>query len=178
MPPHAPVPDRGPTRKLRGKRRYFRQVAARAAAFTITPGPGRWWDLWHYHADWPGWGSVRWSYRRQHLAALGVVYATVCRAAPRFTTPFQTWVALSTGAGGDATYVHTPNPNADDFPFVAVDTAWDELRDPELVALFPPGLSLRVGRSTRPSDDEVDRGWLIYSPDVGVPLEAPGAPRA
>ena len=178
MPARVPPTSAGPTRKFRGKRRYFRQVAARAAAFSLSPGPDSWWDLWHYHADWPGWGGLRWSYRRQHLAALAVVFATIARASARFATPFQSWLVLSTCAGGDATFLHTPNPNRDDFPFAPEGFAWEPLRDAELLALFPAGLALRVGRPLATTDrEDVDRGFLVYSPDVGAPLE-PAAPLA
>jgi hypothetical protein len=172
---HAPLPGSGPTPKFRGKRRYFRGVAKRAAAFSIAPGPDSWWDLWHYHADWRGWGNLRWLYRRAHLRALATVFNAIYEAQSQFATPFQTWVLLADGGtGGDATYLHTPNRNSDNFPLVLAHVQWETLRDSELTSLFPAALALRVGRSSSSRDDVADgRGsWFIYSPEVGVPLEA------
>jgi hypothetical protein len=170
---HAPLPGSGPTRKFRGKRRYFRGVAKRAAAFSVAPGPDSWWDLWHYHADWRGWGNLRWSYRRAHLRALSAIFNAICEARTQFSTPFQAWVLLADdGSGGDATYLHTPNKNSDNFPLVLDRMHWETVRDPELTSLFPATLSLRVGRSSSCSDRADGRGsWFIYSPDVGEPLE-------
>jgi hypothetical protein len=173
MSSHAPFPAPGPVRKFRGKRRYFRGVGERAAAFSIAPGPSSWWDLWHYHADWPGWGNLRWSYRRAHIRALATVFNAICGARAQFPTPFQTWVLLSgDGADQDATYLHTPNANNDNFPIVVERMKWETLRDPELASLFPAVLSLRVGCPSS-GDDRADRpgSWFIYSPHVGVPIE-------
>ena len=60
-------PELAPRGRFRGQRRYFRGVHRRAAAFHPDPHPGAWWNFWHYHADWPGWGNRGWRYRREHL---------------------------------------------------------------------------------------------------------------
>lgn len=75
----------GPRRRFRGKKRYFRRVSRDASTFRIEPGQGEWWDLWHYHADWPGWGNIRWRYRREHIRALAAVFEHIARSADRFT---------------------------------------------------------------------------------------------
>ena len=81
-------------RKLRGKRRYFRRVARRASLEKVRACPDGWWDLWHYHADWPGWGNVKWRYRVEHIRALCTVYRSILDQSEAFATPFQTWISL------------------------------------------------------------------------------------
>src|SRR6478735_4039016 len=66
----------GPKRRLRGQRRYIRGVQRRAASFNVDLRPDAWWDLWHYHADWDGWGNRGWSLRCAHLRALATVFQT------------------------------------------------------------------------------------------------------
>lgn len=178
--------SQGPRRHFRGKKRYFRRVRQDAASLRLEHGPGGWWDLWHYHADWPGWGNVSWRYRLEHIRALAEVFRGVARDANQFSTPFQTWIYLSgRDAGEDATYVHTPNETSAPFPMNPLGMVTWEHR--ELLRLFTsllPNLSLRVGES-RTFDEfaeppRVVSSFFIYSPNIGVPLEpaaqeSPGA---
>jgi hypothetical protein len=169
----------GPRRRFRGKKAYFRRVMRAARAVRIEPGPTAWWDLWHYHADWRGWGNRRWRYRRAHLAALAHVFEMISSLAERFTTPFQAWILLSgRDAGEDAVFLHTPNPNGSEFPcpFVGPEWAWGhEALRPFFRSLLP-GRTLRVGRWQGQDDDadppRVVTSIQIYCPEVGVPLEA------
>lgn len=118
-----PLPRRtamAPRGRLRGAARYSRTVHAQAARTDFDVGPDAWWALWHHHADWRGWGNVRWSYRREHVRALCTVYRAILDRADTFHTPFQAWISLDEAdAGLDATFLHTPNPNSR-FPTRAV----------------------------------------------------------
>jgi hypothetical protein len=170
----------GPRRRFRGKKRYFRRVHQNAESFRIATGPGEWWDLWHYHADRFGWGNLKWRYRREHIRALAKVFLGIARVAEEFTTPFQLWILLSgRDAGEDATYLHTPNGNKTPFPVPFGEIAWDHRPLLQLFADLLPGLDLRVGEAR--SFDEyaepprVVSSFFIYSPGIGVPLEA-GSP--
>jgi hypothetical protein len=121
MPPH---PERAPRRAFREQRRYFRRVHRLAAAWSPVIEPAAWWQAWHYHADWPGWGNRRHRWRREHLRALCRVFRTIVDARDRFATPFQAWIQLDhDDAGQDATFLHTPNPHATPFPL-----SFDHLR--------------------------------------------------
>lgn len=173
---------RRPRRRFRGKRRYFRRVLRDAASFRIDHGADHWWDLWHYHADWPGWGNVRWRYRREHLRALANVFIRISQTAENFTTPFQVWIYLSgRSAGEDATYLHTPNANKTPFPVViAGDIDWEHQAFLSLFRELLPNLPLRIGEA-RIFDEyaeppRVTTSFFIYSPSVGVPLEAKAPP--
>ncbi|HET9955562.1 MAG TPA: hypothetical protein VFQ61_13705 [Polyangiaceae bacterium] len=169
----------GPRRRFRGKKRYFRRVLRDAASFQLEHADGGWWNLWHYHADWFGWGNKRWRYRREHLRALALVFLRICKDAAEFTGPFQTWIYLSgRDAGEDATYLHTPNSNHSPFPMVPHgDVDWD--CEP-LLPLFRdllPELPLRIGMCRvfdgYAEPPRVTTSFFIYSPGVGVPLEQP-----
>ena len=93
-------PEHAPRKRLRGQRRYFRRIHRDAAAFELDVQPDSWWNLWHYHADWRGWGNRGWRYRLEHLRALCRVFQTIS----------------GEDAGEDATYLHTPNRHGTPFP--------------------------------------------------------------
>ncbi len=45
------------------------------------------------------------------------LYSRFLKQLEQLNKPFQTWVCIhEEDAGADAVYVHTPNPNAQDFP--------------------------------------------------------------
>jgi hypothetical protein len=174
--PLTPRPWKAQQRKVRGKRKYFRQVLRDAEAFHVDVDPPCWWDFWHYHADWPGLGNLGWRYRFEHLRALAVVFSKVLEASRTIPVPFQTWISLDVGdAGNDAVFIHSPNPNESNFPFKP-DATWGLAALDETMAALLPGLRLRVGRLVWPGQDGngapcMFTSYLIYSPDTGVPLE-------
>lgn len=165
-----------PTRKFRGKRRYFAGVDRQAQSFRLRIEPDAWWDLWHYHADWPGWGNRRWKYRLRHLRALAVVFEKIAGQAPSLGRPFQLWISLDgADAGRDATFVHSPNPNGSAFPMRLREVTWssDGPRGAALQRLLP-GYPLRFGHTSWVDPDDPSlrhTSWVIYSPEIGVPLE-------
>lgn len=167
----------GPRRRFRGKKRHFRRVRSDANSFEIEPGPGEWWDLWHYHADWPGWGNLSWRYRREHIRALATVFNRIARSADKFTTPFQAWIYLSgSDAGQDATYLHTPNENNTPFPTeLTGEVTWGHQPLLPFFTTLLPHLPLRIAE-VRAFEEFAEpprilSNFFIYSPEIGVPLE-------
>jgi hypothetical protein len=166
-------PSKAPQRKLRGKKRYFGRIIRKAESFSISPQAGDWWEFWHYHADWHGWGNLGWRLRLEHLRALVIVFRRICGAKMQFSTPFQTWIHLDADdAGHDATFLHSPNKNRDNFPWKPekIKSSTSEL-DPLVRKLFSD-MSIRVVLLDRSeSSSRPNTSCIIYSPDVGVPLE-------
>ena len=153
-----------------------------AESFRIEATPEAWWDLWHYHSDWPGWGNRRWRYRSEHIRALATVFTKIIQRADAFATPFQAWIYLSgRDAGEDATYLHTPNGNKTPFPVaLAGDINWGHQPLLRLFSRLLPNLPLRVGESKifdqYAEPPRVVTSFFIYSPGVGVPLETAPPP--
>jgi hypothetical protein len=166
-------PSMAPQRKFRGKGRYFRDIIRKAESFSITPRNGNWWEFWHYHADWPGWGNLGWKIRLEHLQALAIVFRQICRAKLEFTTPFQTWIHLDAAdAGCDATFLHTPNGNRDNFPWkpIRVKESISKV-DPVIQQLFSDVPIRMVFFNNAEPSSPPNASCIIYSPDIGVPLE-------
>jgi hypothetical protein len=158
---------------LRGKKRYFREIIREAESFSICPQSGDWGEFWHYHADWPGWGNLGWKLRLEHLRALTIVFRRICHAKLEFSTPFQTWIHLDAAdAGCDATFLHSPNKNPDNFPWkpLKIRESTSKL-DPSIQNLFS-GMSIRVVFfDNDESSSRSNTSCIIYSPDIGVSLE-------
>jgi hypothetical protein len=122
-----PDPELGPLRprrKVRGQRGYYRALARDAAAFQV-PRTG-WFDYMHWHADWEGLGNLTWRARRAHLAALFTMFRRLVAQTRAWPEPHQVWLQIDAIDGAqDAVYLHTPNPNAANFPNDFAGTTWD-----------------------------------------------------
>jgi len=158
---------------LRGKRRYFRRVHRDAASFELHVDA--YLDLWHYHADWPGWGTGSWRYRREHLKALCHVFQCIADARECFTTPFQAWILLDgQDAGQDATYVHTPSAKGTPFPVLLDLVRCDSCPLSAVVQPLLPTLTLEYFvAAPRDGDDGMptkDPTHWIWARGIGEPI--------
>ena len=72
-----PELSEAPRQRFRGKKRHFRRILRKASEFQLHESP--WWNSWHYHADWEGWGNLRWTYRRE---ALALVFRRIAQTPP------------------------------------------------------------------------------------------------
>jgi len=128
-------------------------------------GPDGWFDLWHYHADFSGYGNLSASHRRRHLAAHADFFRRAAGDLHQRSEPFQLWLYLNrSDAGTDAVYVHTPNPNGTPFPLRPQVDDWEETG---LAAILEGEFELppvRVGRDTYSN-------FYAYAPGIGVSLE-------
>ncbi|WP_230199709.1 hypothetical protein [Bacillus andreraoultii] len=64
--------------------------------------------------------------RRQHIKAHIALYNSLLEKLETLGKPYQSWVKLvDEDAGLDAVYIHTPNPNEDNFPLKIENINWD-----------------------------------------------------
>ena len=113
-----------PRRKVRGRRRRYRILHRDAARFAVRPTG--WYDFVHWHVDWDGVGNLRWRERREHLSALFTMFRRLLAETAEWTTPHQVWLQIDAyDASQDAVYLHTPNPNRENFPHQFEGTDWD-----------------------------------------------------
>lgn len=97
---------------------------------------GEWFDLWHAHPN-DGDAADRW-------ANLLSVWARVDEAGRPSGRPWQSWLVIEPGEPrADAVYLHTPNPNRDNFPYLFEGVAWGA----EVLAWAAPGAGLEFDRS-------------------------------
>ena len=157
-----------PRKKFRGKKRYFRKILDEAHSFSPSLGADDWYDMWHYHADWGGYGNLSWKYRLKHIEALCIIYKKFIENLPEFKKPYQLWIYLNQNdSGQDAVFFHTPNPNENNFPCKFNDAQWDIS---PIEVFFSKILSLPRIRCCQ-QEGEGSKIFMIYSPDHGVPFE-------
>ena len=80
-------------------------------------GPKSWFDLGHTHVDWDGDGNKDWKNRERFLTELFGLYDQYKSELKKYPREYQLWVTIDDNdSGQDAVYIHTMNPNADNFP--------------------------------------------------------------
>jgi hypothetical protein len=114
-------------KKLRGVRRYFRNLHRRASAYDLPFTESDWFDLWHTHPDWLGRGNKSGRYRREHLRAGLEIFNRIENKAKAYPSQYQLWVIIDRhDSAEDAVYVHTRNPNRDNFPYEYEGVSWSK----------------------------------------------------
>jgi hypothetical protein len=154
-----------PRRRVRGRRRYYRTLRREAETFSVRP-MGQY-DYMHWHVDWSGLGNLRWRERREHLAALFTMFRRLLAETSEWSTPHQAWLQIDAYDGSqDAVYLHTANPNAENFPnpFAGVD--WNA-PIPDRLREFMTEPSWEFGR--------IDHYWthFVVRPRLASQLSAP-----
>ncbi|MEK5069607.1 hypothetical protein [Sporosarcina sp. FSL K6-1508] len=115
-------------KKFRGKRRYFRNLSREVSLdnYNLQFDNEGWFDLWHTHLDFSGIGNDSLKIRREHIKAHLALYKNLLKKLEPFEKPYQTWIHLDDeDAGTDAVFIHTPNPNEDNFPLKVENLNWN-----------------------------------------------------
>jgi hypothetical protein len=80
-------------------------------------GPKSWFDLWHTHVDWDGKGNKDWTTRQKYLEEVLNTFNQLKLKLKTYPHDFQLWIMIDENeSGDDCVYIHTKNPNADNFP--------------------------------------------------------------
>ncbi|PRO42820.1 hypothetical protein [Bacillus sp. LLTC93] len=104
-------------KKFRGKKRYFRNLWKEVNTFDLQLDHDYWFDFFHTHLDFFGVGKNSLKIRREHIKAHIALYNRLLKQLEAFEKPYQTWICIhEQDPMLDAVYVHSPNPNDDDFP--------------------------------------------------------------
>jgi len=118
----------------------------------VPEGTGGWFDLWHTHPNDENLAE-RW-------ANLLTTWSRVEEAGRATGRPWQSWLVIEFDAPrDDVVYLHTPNPNRDNFPYMFEGVEWGA-EPPGWVAV---GVALQFGRS---SYGEVELLWVRKQQDA------------
>lgn len=113
-------------KKLRGKKRYYRKLFARATNYRLKLTEDSWFDMWHTHLDWLGIGDRGMKPRKQHILALFELHTNLCTQLQLFSKPYQIWITIhKKDSGQDAVFVHSPNENRNEFPYKFSHVTWN-----------------------------------------------------
>ena len=110
------------SKKKRGLRRYYKNLDVKndldKATWLDFRNPKTWFDNWHLHFDWKGYGNDSFKRRKPHLDKLFRHFDLFVDKTKNLKTDFQLYaILLDFDSYSDALFLHTPNPNNSQFPF-------------------------------------------------------------
>lgn len=80
-------------------------------------GENSWFDLWHTHVDWKGEGNKNFKTRLGYLKQLLIEFENLKTKLSKYPNNFQTWIVIDElDSSEDSIYIHTKNPNSENFP--------------------------------------------------------------
>jgi hypothetical protein len=133
--------------------------------YQLDLGPEAWFDLWHVHARWEGDEEPEWKEREPLLHELFSGYQLLAERLQHFPKAFQLWLYLDAPQGhNDAIYLHSPNPNRNNFslPFhdrKLIEPPADQLGD----FMKRTGLKIMDGAAGT-------KHYFLFDPQIGIPL--------
>jgi hypothetical protein len=109
-------------KKHRGLKRYYKNLSIKNDFNEIDwlnfKDPELWFDNWHLHFDWEGYGNNSFKRRKPHLDKLFRHFNMLVEKTKNLKVEFQLYtIILDYASDSDALFLHTPNPNNDQFPF-------------------------------------------------------------
>jgi len=107
-------------KKKRGLRRYYKNLNLKIddwSGLNFVSTDQSWFDFWHTHFDWNGFGNNSFRKRKPHLDKLFRHFHILAERAMLLDKNFQVWaLVLDYASNSDALFLHTSNPNHDNFP--------------------------------------------------------------
>ena len=133
-------------KKLRGGRRYYAKLKERSATFAVDLEASQWYDLWHKHFDWYGYGRRDRRARQAHRTALFTAFSRILVQVAQIDRPVQVFVSIAPDRTpeDDALYLHTPNPNGTPYPHSFDGVDW-KIRPPAFLSRFTKGEPWELG---------------------------------
>ena len=110
-------------KRQRGLKRYYRNLVTEIDFKKPTwkidfNNPDKWFDNWHWHFDWKGFGNNSFKRRKPHLDKLFRHFDFLVENTGKINKDFQLYtLLLDFNSSSDALFLHTPNPNNSQFPF-------------------------------------------------------------
>lgn len=157
-------------RKHRGLRRYYQNLQTKNdnwSGLNFTAADKPWFDLWHTHFDWKGYGNNSFKRRKPHLDKLFRHFDILEEKAKSLQTEFQIWATLlDFESYDDALFLHTPNPNQGNFPWKMEDlTTKNNLTNSDLAEYVNnlKGYKILFGQAD-------ENYCVIYKDNVGVSI--------
>ena len=112
------------------------------------PDEDGWCDLWHTHFDWSGDGNCGVAERQRFIEQLLEFFRDVEAHTANWTKPKQQWIVIhENDSSQDAVYLHTPNPNRNNFPYPFDGVEWNAEVPQWLLDLIDTK-TLELGRCT------------------------------
>jgi len=105
-------------RKFRGQKRYYKKLLNNDLdVYFDNLDYNSWFNFWHDHPDWYGYGNISWKHLSLHLKALIRRFNYLKTKLSNRSEDFQIFCIIDINdSSQNAVYIHTKNPNQDNFP--------------------------------------------------------------
>jgi hypothetical protein len=125
-----------------------------------------WFDFWHTHADWNGEGNTDWELRIKFIDELFDFYNECKIKLSSYPQMYQLFIfILENDSSQDAVYIHTKNPNQNNFPLKLSSKQRVKIKNEKLYQhLKSFGLQIIINEF----DQEVR--YYLSDQNVGLPL--------
>ena len=155
-------------KRKRGQRRYYRNLRTQndltKATWLNLEDPECWFDNWHLHFDWKGYGNNSFKRREPHLDKLFRHFNLLREEVKKLKIDFQLYIFLyDFDSYEDAVFLHTPNLNGSEFPMKFPDlSVFSTLTNDKLQRYIDScqGFEKLYGREETPF-------CVLYKPGVG-----------
>ncbi|MBI4855121.1 MAG: hypothetical protein HY818_00020 [Acetobacterium woodii] len=129
-----------------------------------------WFDMWHTHPDWRGYGNISWKHRHQHLKALVRRFNYLKGKISEKADEFQVFMMVDINdSGQDAVFIHTANPNEENFP-VRFEEHKSQLKMSNQLKEFIESLNLEFFNYRWTRDNKPVSMVFLYDPAIGLPI--------
>ncbi len=162
-------------KRNRGLRRYYRNLPIendfeKSGVDLFFKTPNAWFDNWHTHFDWKGYGNNSFKRRKPHLDKLFRHFNLLASLCENLKIEFQLFAILyDFDSSQDALYLHTPNPNGSQFPLVFENIKSDLTLSNEKLISYIKTLNSFEKLFGLGCDD--DAFCILYKKEIGIGLK-------
>ncbi|MBI5540799.1 MAG: hypothetical protein HY951_12115 [Bacteroidia bacterium] len=129
-------------------------------------GPNSWFDLWHTHVDWDNNFNKNWSTKKIFIDKLLEIYELLKVKLKKYPHDYQVFISIiENDLSQNAVYIHSKNPNLDNFPINIVSADKFKIKDKELNK-YISGLGLEIVPYI--FDNELQ--YYLFDRKYGIPL--------
>jgi len=158
-------------KKQRGLKRYYRNLAIQNDFDGMQLDFSKWFDMWHLHFDWEGFGDNSFKRRKPHLDKLFRHFEILAEMTKEFRQEFHLFAVIyEYASNSDSLYIHTSHPNPHrGFPLDYTDlSTLDTLANKDLQNY----LDNLVGyvKLYRKGEDGCEAHCVLYKSNVGLPI--------
>lgn len=142
------------------------QIIRNFTGLNFSGDESSWFDLWHAHTECENVEGFSWNKRAICVQEFIELYRYFQTQLVNYPKPFQLWIEIwENDSAEDAVYIHTRNPNSNNFPVKVGAGVEPEISDTDLIAWFKKQHFEIIIRKML--DDNV---IYLYSNEVGIPL--------
>lgn len=158
-------------KKFRGQKKYYKKLLENDLdAYFNNLDFQSWFDMWHTHTDWRGYGNISWKHRHQHLKALVRRFNFLKNKISEKSEEFQIFIMVDINdSSQDAVFIHTGNPNEENFPIQFKEYNGRIKMSKELTE-FIESLNIEYFRYKWTRDNKPVCIVFLYDQAIGLPL--------